>query len=76
MTYLGVAGEIDKILEKYFCAHNDSSHLSGVYEKVIKEVEMVLIKRTLNFTNGNKTKAAEILGLHRNTFAKKLALYP
>ncbi|MGB9767112.1 MAG: sigma-54-dependent transcriptional regulator [Sulfurihydrogenibium sp.] len=44
----------------------------NIYIKLIEEAEYILIKEALRFTNGNISKAAHYLGLHRNTIAKKI----
>ncbi|WP_297886923.1 sigma-54 dependent transcriptional regulator [Sulfurihydrogenibium sp.] len=44
----------------------------NIYIKLIEEAEYILIKEALKFTNGNVSKAAEYLGLHRNTITKKI----
>lgn len=44
----------------------------GLYHKYLREFERPLITATLNATNGNQIKAAEILGLNRNTLRKKI----
>jgi two-component system response regulator HydG len=41
----------------------------------LKEMEKVLIGRTLEETNGNKSKAARILGISRQTLREKTKLY-
>ncbi|MDQ1318053.1 MAG: two-component system, NtrC family, response regulator HydG [Candidatus Poribacteria bacterium] len=41
----------------------------------IKEVEKDLVIKTLEQTNGNRTKAAEILGITRKTLQNKLKEY-
>ena len=46
-----------------------------VYELVIAEVELPLIEATMEYTGGNQSKAAKILGINRGTFRKKLAHY-
>jgi transcriptional regulator with PAS, ATPase and Fis domain len=43
------------------------------YEENLKEKELIL--RTLRETSGNKTKAAEKLGIHRTTLYQKLKKY-
>ncbi|MDY6821546.1 MAG: sigma-54 dependent transcriptional regulator [Deferribacterota bacterium] len=45
------------------------------YEEYIKLVEQPIIKAALDITDGNKSKAANILGLNRNTLRKKVEKY-
>jgi len=44
----------------------------GLYDRVIKQVEKPLITLTLQATRGNQVKAAEALGVNRNTLRKKI----
>jgi two-component system, NtrC family, nitrogen regulation response regulator GlnG len=44
----------------------------GLYHRVLREVEAPLIAATLATTRGNQIKAAELLGLNRNTLRKKI----
>jgi two-component system nitrogen regulation response regulator GlnG len=44
----------------------------GLHDRVLREVERPLIMLTLQATRGNQIKAAEILGLNRNTLRKKI----
>jgi two-component system nitrogen regulation response regulator GlnG len=45
---------------------------AGLYDRILFEVERPLILQTLSATRGNQIKAAEILGLNRNTLRKKI----
>ena len=45
---------------------------AGVYDRLIREVERPLIARALAATRGNQLKAADVLGLNRNTLRKKI----
>lgn len=47
--------------------------MKDVYEFVVSQVEKPLIKKILMMTGGNQIKAAEILGINRNTLRKKVA---
>ena len=42
------------------------------FDRIIREVERPLIVRALAATRGNQLKAADILGLNRNTLRKKI----
>ena len=44
----------------------------GLYERVIDRVEAPLIAMALNACGGNQIKAADLLGLNRNTLRKKI----
>lgn len=68
----GLAGTVDRHLEKYFIAHKSTLPASGLYERILREIERPLISRTLAATKGNQIKAAEILGINRNTLRAKI----
>lgn len=46
-----------------------------LYQMVLREVEQPLLQAVLEFTAGNQTRAAQILGLNRGTLRKKLRQY-
>jgi two-component system nitrogen regulation response regulator GlnG len=46
--------------------------VDNLYNLVIERVERPLIELTLRKTGGNQIKAAEILGINRNTLRKKI----
>jgi Fis family transcriptional regulator len=46
-----------------------------LYDLVIGEVERPLFKAVLDYTQGNQSQAAGILGLNRGTLRKKLRYY-
>ena len=45
------------------------------YDDVRRELEKLSIGRALQRTKGNLGEAADLLGLHRNTVARKMAQY-
>lgn len=49
--------------------------IQGLYPIVMGRVEAPLIKLVLSETNGNQSKSAAILGINRNTLAKKIKQY-
>lgn len=63
---------LERHLERYFRAFDGSTPPPGVYDRILREVERPLLLRTLVATRGNQLKAADILGLNRNTLRKKL----
>ncbi|MCE3230311.1 MAG: hypothetical protein K0R76_1067 [Alphaproteobacteria bacterium] len=68
----GLAGAVASFLETYFAAHDGDLPTTGLYNRVMQEVERPLLKTTLKAVMGNQKKAAEILGINRNTLRKKL----
>ncbi|HMV71097.1 MAG TPA: DNA-binding transcriptional regulator Fis [Pseudomonadales bacterium] len=61
-------------LQGYF-AQLDGQMVSGVYEMVLAEIEAPMLETVLEYTRGNQTLAAEVLGLNRGTLRKKLKRY-
>ena len=53
-------------------SHAGSLPAPGLYERLLMTLEKPLIRETLRATGGNQIKAAEILGLNRNTLRKKI----
>ncbi len=46
-----------------------------LFEEAITEFEKKFILKVLERNQGNQTKAAKAMGIHRNTLNKKLASY-
>lgn len=57
---------------KGLMARIDGYPVGDLYEKVLARVERPLFDVVLAHTGGNQVKAAELLGLNRNTLRKKL----
>lgn len=49
--------------------------INDLYQLVLAEVETPLLETILEHTNGNQSKAAQILGINRGTLRKKLKQY-
>ena len=70
--YTSIIEAIEAKIDRFFEMHEDKSPESGLYARVVGEVERVLIKKTINHANGIQLKAAKILGINRNTLRKKI----
>jgi two-component system nitrogen regulation response regulator GlnG len=63
----------ERHLRQYFTAHQPRLPASGLYERVLREIERPLLGIALEATRGNQIKAAELLGINRNTLRKKIS---
>lgn len=68
----GLSQTVERQLKVYFSAHGEALPAPGLFDRVIREVERPLISLTLEATRGNQIRAAEVLGLNRNTLRKKI----
>jgi len=72
---VGLASLVERQLARYINADRQVLPASGLYDRVMNEVERPLLRLVLNLVNGNKIQAAKVLGLNRNTLLKKLRLH-
>ena len=68
----GLSNATERHLRDYFEAHKGGLPPAGLYDRVLREVERPLIALSLGATRGNQVKAAQLLGLNRNTLRKKI----
>ena len=69
---IDVAQSIERHLADYFASFGDGLPPPGLYQRILRDVEYPLIAAALTATRGNQIKAAELLGLNRNTLRKKI----
>ncbi len=65
---------VQDALRSYF-GHMGDHSVNNLYRMVIAEVESPLLETVMEYTRGNQTKAAAVLGISRSTLRKKLAQY-
>ncbi len=63
---------VERHLAELFKSYGDQLPPPGLYHRVLKELEVPLLTAVLMMTRGNQIKAAEVLGLNRNTLRKKV----
>ncbi|MDO8953763.1 MAG: DNA-binding transcriptional regulator Fis [Gammaproteobacteria bacterium] len=62
------------VLETYFDSMKGENP-ENLYNLVLSEVEHPLLEAVMKFTNNNQSQSAQMLGINRGTFRKKLAFY-
>ena len=71
MSKANLSNDIDTLLDQYF-TDLSGENPNGVYDMVVHSVEKPLLLYIMNLAEGNQSRAADILGLNRNTLRKKL----
>ncbi|WP_295810598.1 nitrogen regulation protein NR(I) [uncultured Nitratireductor sp.] len=66
---------VEQHLQSYFAQFGDQLPPTGLYQRVLADVEQPLLIAALTATGGNQLKAADLLGLNRNTLRKKIRDY-
>ena len=59
-------------LGRYVSSFGDRLPPNGLYDRVLNEVEPPLLRAVLSATRGNQLKAADVLGINRNTLRVKI----
>jgi len=67
-----LSGSVERHLSEYFQGYGEGLPPPGLYHRILREVESPLISAALAATRGNQIKAAELLGVNRNTLRKKI----
>ena len=71
MTHMPIADCVRKSLESYLCDLG-ASEPQGMHTMLIQAVEKPLLEVVMQRADQNQSKAAQWLGLNRNTLRKKL----
>jgi two-component system, NtrC family, nitrogen regulation response regulator GlnG len=68
----GLSAAVERHLSSYFAGFSDNLPPAGLYHRVLREVEYPLLTAALAATRGNQIRAADLLGVNRNTLRKKI----
>jgi two-component system nitrogen regulation response regulator GlnG len=68
----GLSAAIERHLASYFASFGGDLPPPGLYHRVLREIEHPLLSVTLAATRGNQIRAADLLGVNRNTLRKKI----
>jgi two-component system, NtrC family, nitrogen regulation response regulator GlnG len=69
---ISISQAVEENMRVYFAEFGDNLPPPGLYDRVLAEMEYPLILAALTATRGNQIKAADLLGLNRNTLRKKI----
>jgi two-component system nitrogen regulation response regulator GlnG len=67
-----LAGAVEAYLSSHFSGFPNGVPPPGLYHRILKEIEVPLLTAALAATRGNQIRAADLLGLNRNTLRKKI----
>jgi two-component system, NtrC family, nitrogen regulation response regulator GlnG len=63
---------VERYLSRYFAGFDADLPPPGLYDRILREVEYPLLYAALAATRGNQIRAADLLGVNRNTLRKKI----
>jgi len=67
-----IASAVERNLARYFAGFPDGLPPPGLYHRILREMEHPLLTAVLAATRGNQIRAADLLGVNRNTLRKKI----
>jgi two-component system nitrogen regulation response regulator GlnG len=67
-----LSSAVERYLARYFSGFDDGLPPPGLYHRILREVEGPLLSAALTATRGNQIRAADLLGVNRNTLRKKI----
>lgn len=67
-----LSASVARHLARYFDLHGGVLPPPGLYDRILREIELPLIEIALDATGGNQAKCADLLGINRNTLRKKI----
>ncbi len=67
-----IQAAMERHLTRYFGNFGENLPPPGLYHRILREVEQPLLTAALAATRGNQIRAADLLGVNRNTLRKKI----
>lgn len=67
-----LSASVARHLRRYFDLHGGMLPPPGLYQRILREIELPLIEIALDATGGNQARCADLLGINRNTLRKKI----
>jgi len=72
LSAAGLTEFMENYLAQYFTSFGSDLPPAGLYDRLLAEMEPPLLRAALTATGGNQLRAAELLGINRNTLRVKL----
>ncbi|MBN9034954.1 MAG: nitrogen regulation protein NR(I) [Rhizobiales bacterium] len=69
---LSIGQAVEHYLQRHFASFGAELPPPGLYQRILAEVEYPLVLASMTATRGNQIRAAELLGVNRNTLRKKI----
>ncbi|HEY9058017.1 MAG TPA: nitrogen regulation protein NR(I) [Aurantimonas sp.] len=69
---IDLSAAVERYLADYFASFGEGLPPPGLHDRILRDVEYPLIAAALAATRGNQVRAAELLGVNRNTLRKKI----
>ena len=63
---------VERFLSDYFMSFGQDLPPVGLYGRILQKIELPLLTAALAATRGNQIRAADLLGMNRNTLRKKV----
>ena len=67
-----LSAAVERHLSVYFAGFDEGLPPAGLYHRILREIEHPLLTAALTATRGNQIRAADLLGVNRNTLRKKI----
>ena len=67
-----LSGAVERYMGRYFAGFPDTLPPPGLYHRILRQIEHPLLTAALAATRGNQIRAADLLGVNRNTLRKKI----
>jgi len=67
-----LSAAVERHLAAYFAGFDEGLPPAGLYHRILREIEHPLLTAALAATRGNQIRAADLLGVNRNTLRKKI----
>lgn len=73
-TYPSLRECVQRLVQRHL-ATMGAKHTNNLYELVSLEMEQALIERVLDYTDGNESRTAKILGISRGTLRQRRKIF-